>query len=135
MKRILIITMFVFSALFTATGASFAELAIVGNPDIEVDSITPQQIKQLYLGRIATVNMTKIELVDCSSLQAEFLEKFVEKTLKAYNKIWIKKIFAEGATPPLILKDENEVVEYVKKTKNAIAYLQNPPAGVKVLYK
>ncbi|MFQ5560721.1 MAG: phosphate ABC transporter substrate-binding protein [Nitrospinota bacterium] len=135
MKNGFLILFLALTGLLLSTGATYAELVIIGNQDLKIDSLTKKQLKQVFLGRTSTVGMEKIELVDCSALQDQFLSKYLGKSLKSYNKIWIKKIFAEGATPPVNLKDVNEVIDYVRSTKNAIGYVDSAPADVKVLLK
>lgn len=131
MKKVL--TIFIVVYILTIN-FSFAQ-TMISNAGLRIDSVTARQIKKLYLGQIAFIDGIKIKLADCATVQEKFLKKFVGKSVKAYKKLWIKNIFKDGAKPPVLLKDDDEVIDYVKSTENAIGYVSEIPEGgdIKVL--
>lgn len=126
-------------ALSVVSNASIADVVIIGNSNIGVDMLSNEQVKGLYLGKTTSVSNITIKLADCEAAQEEFLNKFVGQSAStAYKKIWMKKVFAEGAVPPTSLKTAEEVVKYVSITKDAIGYVPSGtqlPSTVKTLNK
>lgn len=108
---------------------------IVGSSGINVSSISATDVKKLYLGKTNTIGGVAVNLADCESLKQEFLDKFIGKSAKQYDRIWLKKVFAEGLSAPIALKTSDDVIKFVKSSPNAIGYVSSTSGGVKTLSK
>jgi hypothetical protein len=47
----------------------------------------------------------------------------LKKTAAELKVFWIQQIFSQKGNPPIILKDEREVKEFVSSQKGAIGYI------------
>ena len=64
-----------------------------------------------------------------------FLKKYVGKSSSEFKNFWNKILFTGAGVPPTPFNSEADMVEYVKKTKGAIGYIDSstPHSGVKTV--
>lgn len=109
------------------TGIAAAGGVVISNG---IESITPVQLKKLYRANINNIEGVRIKLADLESLQGEFLQKNVGKSAKNYKKIWSRKLFVQGIPGPRVFKTPEAVIQFLRETPNAIAYIPALPEGV-----
>jgi hypothetical protein len=114
-------------------GANAADIYVIAHP---ATKITPEAIRDVYIGEKQFAGEVKIIPVDNAAAQAEFLEKVLRLDQTRYTNLWVKKSFRDALNPPATRTSDKEIVEFVRKTPGALAYIaSSPPAGVIVIQK
>ena len=131
---------FVASAMLACSGISAfaADLKIIANPDVKVDSVSAEDLKAIFL-------LNKSSLSDGSHVQPviekggvaheAFLKEYVGKTDSALQNYYRSLVFTGKGTMPKTCGSDIEVTACVSKTKGAIGYVgaDAPTNGVKTL--
>ena len=98
-------------------------------------TLTPDEIKDAFLGEKQIAGVTRVVPLDNGSMQKDFLEKVIKLDVAKYGAVWIKKGFREGLNSPAVKGSDAEVIAVVRSTPGAIGYVASVPAGVKVIQK
>ncbi|OGV96351.1 MAG: hypothetical protein A3I04_01015 [Nitrospinae bacterium RIFCSPLOWO2_02_FULL_39_110] len=125
MKRI-IIGLLIILLSYTNTITAGDRIVIIANNSFPRDSLTPSQIKEIYLGKMEIIDNIRIQFLDqkdSSSIKKDFLEKFMDFSISDYKVYWIKKIFKKGRTPPIVKDSSEEVIKAIKEEKSYIGYV------------
>ena len=112
------------------TPASAGEVIVNGTM-----SLTPDEVKEVFLGDKQLAGNLKIVPVDNAAQQGDFLSKVLGTDMSKYAARWTKKAFREGLNAPAVKGNDAEVTSFVKSTPGAIGYVAGPSSGVKVLQK
>ncbi|HFD33399.1 MAG TPA: phosphate ABC transporter substrate-binding protein [Gammaproteobacteria bacterium] len=126
---------------FFTTGVVLAEVAIIANKGITVDSITPKEAKKIWLGKKKSMpGGGTIKLADLpvgNTARKDFYSSIVKKKEKQLKAYWAKITFTGKGYPPQVFDDEAAVVEWVASTPGAMGYVSSNSAtdSVKVLLK
>jgi len=132
---------FVIPPLLLIWQSTLAASAVIANPGIGVDSLTKEQVSQIFLGNITTLpNGTRIVVADHQDgdpIKDAFYSTVLgmrPTQLKAY---WAKIIFTGEGLPPKALFGDKSVKEFVASTPGAIGYIsaQSVDSSVKVLFQ
>lgn len=109
--------------------AAQAEVSVIGNKNITVDSVTLKQAKKLWLGKLKKLSGAgKISVVDQTvgnAARTEFYRKVVKKKPNQLKAYWAKVIFTGKAFPPEKLIDDAAVLEWVANTPGALGYVDS----------
>jgi len=116
--------------VLATTWANAAGVVVIVNPGI---TISPGEIKDIFLGEKQFAGSVKLVVVDNAASQEGFLSKFMQMDVIKYNNIWTKKSFRDGLTPPPVKSSDFEVTEFVKRTPGAIGYVSTTPTGVTII--
>ena len=102
-----------------------AELAVIAHIKNKIDSLTAQQVQDIFLGRVRTFPNGKFALsIDqSSSLRAEFYEKLTGRPVEQINAYWARIMFTGQASPPQQLPDDDAVLQTVRENEGAIGYI------------
>jgi len=120
-----------FVAFFLGSaGFASAELYVIAN---KATLITPEEIKDVFLGEKQFSGSVKLAPVDNASLQEEFVVKVLKMNNEKYNNFWTKKSFREGINQPVTRSGDAEVMEFVMRTPGAIGYVRRASKGVSVI--
>ncbi|SKA58934.1 hypothetical protein [Enterovibrio nigricans] len=139
MKK-LILALLTYLTLFWAS-TSQAGLVVVVHQDNPIESLSSRQIMDLYMGRYtaypngATADTT--DLPDNSPLREDFYNRLVGKSVAQINAYWARLLFTGKAEPPQAKPSEQDVVNYVRENRSAIAYIKesNLADGLKVVFR
>jgi ABC-type phosphate transport system substrate-binding protein len=117
------------------------EIAIVVNEKAPVSTISPSEIKDIYLGEKTFWESVKIKPIDqegSSPIRAGFLSGVLKTTADSYDSYWTKKLFQDGGVSPSKKKSSGEVLEAVAQDVGTIGYVYKDEisgkAGVKVIF-
>lgn len=115
-----------------------AEIVIIANPSVDTNTLTKKEIKRIFLGRRVKWNDTlQIEIVVLKDppVYKEFTKKITKKSVSQFTNWWRKLMFTGKANLPKEFETENELLDYIAKTKGAIGYVSSATAleGVKKL--
>jgi len=122
-----------FAVMLFALATSWANAAgvvVIVNPGV---TISPGDVKDIFLGEKQFAGSVKLVVVDNAASQEGFLSKFMQMDVTKYNNIWTKKSFRDGLTPPPVKSSDFEVAEFVKRTPGAIGYVSSTPTGVTII--
>lgn len=117
----------------TVTGA---EVAVVVNRENPVQSLTPRQVSDMFLGRRRTFPSGGSVLIleqdrDCS-LREDFFRLLNGMTLKRLNAYWARLQFSGEVQPPPVLPDTMAVLEAVRNNPTAIGYMDSASVDLSV---
>lgn len=124
--------------MMAATFAS-AEVVVIVNANSSINSASPGDIQQLFLGKrndIGGVSLTPVDQSEGNDVRATFYDKVVDKTPSQLNAYWSRLIFTGKGKPPKQYFDDAEVLETVLEDEEAIGYIDSASVaeGVKVIY-
>jgi hypothetical protein len=113
--------------------APAADIFVIAHP---ATKITPETIRDVYIGEKQFAGDVKLVPIDNAVAQTDFLEKVLKLDQTRYANLWVKKSFRDALNPPAVRSSDKDVVDFVRKTPGALAYVSgNPPAGVSVIQK
>ena len=116
-----------------AAGTAFAgDVFVIANAGV---TLTPDEVRDVFLGDKQLAGSVKLVPMDNSAAQADFLSKVVKLDAAKYTSIWAKKGFRDGINPPPVRGSDAEVISAVKSTPGAIGYVTKAPADAKVIQK
>ncbi|MFT6328962.1 MAG: ABC-type phosphate transport system substrate-binding protein [Bermanella sp.] len=134
-------TMILMGGLSFTTLAISSELVLVVHKDNPTSVLSRSQVIDLYMGKyVAFPDGSKAVPVDIENdlvVRTKFYDSLVGMSLARVNAYWSKVKFSGRARPPTQQKDEKAILDFVKQTENAIAYIHeiNVTEDVKVVYR
>lgn len=111
-----------------------AETVVIVNLSSDVHKLSANEIKALFLGK--SKQFKAFNQPVGSPIREEFMSKVMQKSEGQYKAYWSKKIFSGKGSPPKVLEDSAEVKRMVKRTPNAMGFIDNSLAddSVRVVY-
>ncbi len=101
-----------------------AEIAVIGNLESTVKSLTKQEVQAIFMGRSRVLENGNFVLpLDFSELRSEFYYKLTNRPIEQINAYWARIMFSGQASPPLSLTDELSIIHTVTENKSTISYL------------
>jgi len=136
MKRLILITSLLLLPLYAL--ATDNTVLVVSNKDCKINSLNRNQVFDLYLGRIQSIDGTRINLLDIKQneqLRKDFYQYFTQMSLPQLNAYWARLQFTGKVFPPNALTDQRDVLEYIGSHSNSIGfiYAEELSSDVKVL--
>jgi ABC-type phosphate transport system substrate-binding protein len=126
--------------LLLLAGSGYAQkIKIIVNESNDVTSVSKEQLSRLFLKKTTKwdngTKVTPVDLVSNSDVRESFCEKIHGKSISAIKAYWQKKIFTGKGIPPVELKSDTEIIEFVRSNPGAVAYVSasTNTAGVKVI--
>ena len=123
----------VLAAVALAAGCATAlagEVYVIADAEIE---LTPEEVKEIFLGEVQFAGSLKLRPVDNAGAQSDFLAQVLKMSAAKYQGAWTKKAFRDGQNPPPVKATDAEVLGFVKRNPGAIGYVSSVPAGVKIV--
>jgi len=100
------------------------DLIVVTNKDVTMASIDDNEIRRLFLGKSRRLpNGDVAALASYSPLRAFFNSRILGRSDTDVARIWSRLKFSGRQAPPRTFNSVDAIVEYVKSTPNALAYL------------
>lgn len=122
----LLFLLFSFDAPRVLSGDPVSVVVSLENPIL---GMTMENLQGAYLGEIKKWDdgspIVPLNLIETHPASGLFRETVLKKTEADLEAFWIQQIFSEKGSPPVILKDEREVKEYIASHKGAIGYLRS----------
>ena len=144
-RRISILFLSFMMGAVTCVTASLAAAAIVviGNPNIQVDHLTQNQVKNLYLGEPIHLSTGEVlqpyDHTDDSPVYQQFYQKLMGWSPSQVSSYWSSLIFRGEANPLPTVSDDNNAITVIESTPDAIAYIDSrdlsEAVGVKQLFQ
>ena len=106
----------------------------------DVPQVTQDVIQKLFTGRTVSVDgvlVTPVNAAPGEQLRSDFLQSFLNQTEEKYQAYWTVRQFVGKGRPPRNLNSVGEIINFVRSTKGAVAYLysKDVPEGVNVLLR
>ncbi len=115
-----------------AQHAAAADVYVISNAAL---SMTPEEVKEVFLGETQFSGSLKLQPVDNAAAQPEFLGHVLKMSASRYSAAWLKKSFRDGLNAPSIKAADLDVLTFVKNNPGAIGYVTSEPRGVHVVGK
>lgn len=113
--------------LHFAAGVARSEVVVVVSTESAVESLTRQQIADIYLGRLKRLEsrgpVTPIDQREASPTYETFYARYLGRSAAQMKAHWSKLIFTGRGRPPRALRNGNAVADFVRKRPNAIGYI------------
>ena len=115
--------------LLAIPGVVVAEVSIIANKGITVDSVTVAEAKKIWLGKKkqmpggGVVKVSDLSVGD--AVRHEFYKNIVHKKEKQLKAYWAKITFTGKGYPPKVFDSEAEVVDWVANTPGAMGYVSS----------
>src|SRR6202051_3312429 len=112
--------------LFGSSPAFAADVKIVANPSVRADSITPAELRSVFLeDRRSLDDGSHVEpvLAKGGAAHEAFLRQYVGKNdddLRPYNR---PRVVTGRGSMPKFLDSDAEIINYVSRTKGAVGYV------------
>ncbi len=126
--------------LLVTLGAAPADeprIRFVAHPGLGVTQVDAQLVRRAYLGQPVRVGDTALVpvLLREDGLQEAFTRRYLQRTASQFMTYWRQQVFAGKGLPPRSFDTEAKLLEYVRATPGAIAFLRGTGAreGVLVL--
>ncbi len=123
--------------MFGLMRAFAGDVKIIANPSIRSDSISPAELRNIFLQDQRSLDGFHVDpvLAKSGSAHEAFLRRYLGKNDDALRTYYRTLIFTGTGTMPRFLDSDAEIVRYVAKTKGAVGYvsIDFPTQGVKVL--
>ncbi len=115
--------------VLVAPGAAMADISVIANKNITVDSVTVREAKKIWLGKKRSMQGGGIvKLADLpigEATRKAFYSSVVKKKEKQLKAYWAKITFTGKGYPPQVFSSESEVVEWVANTPGAMGYVSS----------
>jgi ABC-type phosphate transport system substrate-binding protein len=127
----------VFCLLFSSL-CSFAQVAVIANKDVPVDTLSKSELLDLYTLEIGLWNtgqtVTVFDLKQKSEVKDTFYD-YLDKSTSRMKSIWMKKMLSRGDDPPQSLESEESVLKKVSSTSGSIGFISKSKVSedVKIL--
>ena len=141
LKKPKCIAAFAASLLFFVFQTATAGVAVIGNPELSISSITSSQAADIFLGKMTKLPdgtpLTVIEHKDGDAVKEEFYDKVVGKSASQLKAYWAKLVFTGEGVPPKEYAGDKAVLQRVSNTPGAVGYVNDGSVdkSVKVLFE
>ena len=109
-------------AFFSILELKAGELRVFTSKDSNINKLSIETIRNLYLGREKFVDSHLVRVADCEKSQQAFLENYINKDKKSYTGLWRMMVFTGKARAPKFFEKPTSLADYVAQNKNTIAY-------------
>jgi len=116
------------------------QVAVIVNKDGPLSHLSKTEIRGIYLGEIRFVGGMPVRPIQYPEGQVKdaFLLNIIGMSAKDYKLYWVKKLFQEGLTPPLVKTEPTEIMNAVREDPWGIGYLPkdftNEASDIQIIY-
>lgn len=123
--------------LFIFTTFAQAQVVLVTNKKSEINYLSKDAVKYLYLAKVNVINDIKINplLSDDENLHKRFVNEVIEKDIHQYSSYWARLVFTGRKAIPRRLNKEE--IHGALKNLNTIIYIEkkNMKNNWKIIYE
>jgi len=124
-------------SVFVVATVAQAEIVVIANEAVPIDSLNQNEMKDIFLGKTAKwSDKSRVRFaVLTGETHQDFLRAYIKRTPSQYRTYWKKMVFTGKAAKPKSFKSEADLVKYVSQTDGAIGYIsgKTDANGAKVL--
>ena len=131
---------FLLAFLFTPGVVFAGDIVVITSPGTAINSLSAKDVRNIYLGRIKSVNnvtVTPVDLTEETPARAQFMTIIINKSPRQFKSHWVRLVFSGKASPMPVVESEQEVIDWVLKNAGGIGYISESAItnAVKVIYK
>lgn len=108
--------------------AARADIVVVVHPESPLRQLSPQEVSDLYLGRVRSIQGSERLLIldqpRDSELRSRFFQQLNGMSLRSVNAYWARLQFSGVSQPPFPLPDSQAVIKTVHHNRLAIGYVE-----------
>lgn len=124
--------------LWGAAESSSAQVVIIANANMKVDSISKDDVRDVFTGASTNLRFgphARPVLMSKGRLNDEFMSVYIGMKDGEFHAGWVSLVFAGKMVMPPTFESEGEVVEYVAHHPFTLGYIHagTPHDAVKVL--
>lgn len=129
------------NASFAAEQNDTIELVIVVNAKSAITRLNKKDVVDIYMGRFNTFpdgsSAAPIDSPDGSDEKKLFYQRLVGKDERKIKAYWSRLLFSGRAQPPIKAESETTVLELIRQTQGAIAYIptSDVTSEMKIVYQ
>lgn len=137
-RRTLIIVGLIAIVVAIDSPASRAAVAIIANRDVPADTLSKEQVRDIYTYDVRQwSNMMPVKVLDLTQknqIRNAFYD-YLGKPASRMKSIWLKKLLLGEGNPPEVVADEQTMIARVAELPGAIGFADasHVPDSVKVL--
>lgn len=112
--------------LFWTAQAKAEEIAMIVNAGLDVGTVTLDDVREIYRGKIQFLGGKRLKPIDQSESQGirkAFLAEVLRLSKSDYTKHWMHLVFLEGTNAPVLRDDSAAVIQTIRDTEGAIGYV------------
>jgi ABC-type phosphate transport system substrate-binding protein len=134
MQMMLLTSSVLLFLVLAASGRAGGEVVIVANPGISVSSLSEQDVKQIFLGKIKSVGGESVKIIvqKDGDVHRKFLDDYVSRTPSQYKRYYKKLVFTGKGRAPIKVADDQAMLAYISRTTGAIGYVNAGAVNDKV---
>jgi len=129
-------TFFLLLLLLAVWGTASAEVVVVVDARSTVDSITQEEVVNIFLGRRRVLPNGEaalpVEPPVTDPVRAEFYRKLVDKSLAQVSAYWASLYFSGKTRPPLQAESASGVADFVTRRPGGIGYLKRSEVNARL---
>ena len=107
--------------------SAMAEIAVIVDASVTVDSVNLEQLERLYLDKPASIQastqLTPVDQKKGSPLRREFAEKVLGKTEGELSRYWSRLMFSGKGQPPREYDGDVAVIREVTGSPGKVGYI------------
>jgi ABC-type phosphate transport system substrate-binding protein len=125
MKNTFVVIFLMLVMLCLGSTTSFADVLIIANKNVSEDSISKEEVKNIFLGKtVKWLDKSSISFVILKNdVHKDFLKEYIKRSSSQYGNYWKKMVFTGKGSKPKAFETEKDLVRYVAETKGAIGYI------------
>jgi ABC-type phosphate transport system substrate-binding protein len=102
-----------------------ADVQVIANPSVGVSELTPDEVRDIFLGSKTAIGGATVAPVfgESGAAHESFLRNYLGKSDAALRNYYKTLVFTGKGTLPKAFGSEAEVLRYVTATKGAIGYV------------
>lgn len=126
--------------LGVCTASAGASLVVVMNTNSNVDSLTREEVINIFLGRFRQLPNGQAALpIDQSQdpeLQADFYQRLVNKKPAEIRAYWSRLVFSGKTSPPYQAKSDQDSLQWLLGTPGGVGYMRSDarPPQLKAIF-
>ena len=107
---------------------SIADPVLITHPDSQIEAISRQDLKNLWLGYRSTVKEVQLEIIDLDEghpMRVQFYLDFIGYSVRQLKAHWATQVFAGKGFPPTRLASEADIIQWISEQPNRLAYIDS----------
>lgn len=116
----------ILTLLLWAARTEARDIAVIVNHDLNIESLSLEEVRRIYLGEIQFLGEKRPKPVDQDEneeIRQVFLREVLRMSKPDYTKYWLHLVFQGGSNVPILRPNSAAVVETVRHLKGGIGYI------------
>jgi hypothetical protein len=128
------------AASMAASSLSMAGGALIVSPESQLQSAEQTEVSRLFLGRgndLGGIQVVPVNQEENEAVRKAFEEDVLGKSGARLRSYWSRLVFTGKAKPPVVIGDDEKVIEHVLNNPDAVGYIsaESVNDSVKVIFE